>query len=101
MEKIDNILVAKSEFLWDDVGSWIALENQFSKDNKNNVCLGKTLLYEVSDTVVVGEAPNHLIAMIGVKDIVVVHTKEATLVCAKEHVQDIKKLLLQKKINEK
>jgi mannose-1-phosphate guanylyltransferase len=101
MEKIDNILVAKSEFLWDDVGSWIAVENHFSKDYKNNVCLGKTMLYEVSDTVVVGEDPNHLIAMIGVKDIVVVHTKEATLICAKEHVQDIKKLLLQNKINGK
>lgn len=92
MEKINNILVAKSDFTWDDVGSWIAIENHFPKDAFNNVCLGKTKLYDVVNSVVVG-SDDHVTALVGVRDIVVVRTAGATLVCAKNSVQDIKKLL--------
>jgi mannose-1-phosphate guanylyltransferase len=92
MEKINNILVVKSDFTWDDVGSWIAIENHFPKDTFGNVCLGKTKLYDVANSIVVG-SDNHITALVGVKDIVVVHTDGATLVCAKNSVQDVKKLL--------
>lgn len=92
MEKAGDILAAKSEFMWDDVGSWVALENHFPKDSGNNVCIGGTKLHEVSDSIVVG-TDDHVTALIGVKDVIVVHTKDATLVCAKNRVQDVKKLL--------
>lgn len=91
MEKIDDILVAESSFKWDDVGSWTSVANHFPSDRNNNVCIGKTLLHEVSDSIVVGE-DGHVVALVGVDDIVVVHTAGATLVCAKDRVEDIRKL---------
>lgn len=91
MEKIDDILVAESSFEWDDVGSWTSVANHFASDGNGNVCIGKTLLHEVSDSIVVGE-DGHITALIGVEDIVVVNTEYATLVCPKNRVQDIKKL---------
>ena len=91
MEKIDDIIVAESSFKWDDVGSWVSVGNHYPSDDKRNVCIGRTLLHEVSNSRVVGSNA-HVTALIGVNDIVVVHTGGATLVCAKDRVQDIKKL---------
>lgn len=92
MEKTADILVAQSRFVWDDVGSWVAIENHFPKDNCNNVCLGNAKLYDVADSIVVG-SDDRVTALLGVKDIVVVHTADATLICDKSRVQEIKKLL--------
>lgn len=91
MEKIDDILVAESSFKWDDVGSWTSVAKHFAADGNNNVCIGRTLLHETSDSIVVGPQ-GHITALIGVGDLVVVNTRRATLVCAKSSVQDIKKL---------
>lgn len=92
MEKARDVIVAKSGFVWDDVGSWLSASKYLTKDTSGNVEHGNTSFLDVSDSIVVG-TPGHLVAMIGVKDLVVVHTAEATLVCAKDRVQDIKKLL--------
>lgn len=92
MEKIRDILVVRADFAWDDVGSWTGLGNQFPADKSGNITVGKSALLEAKDSVVVSEN-DHLIAAIGVKDLVIVHTQKATLVCPKDRVQDIKRLL--------
>ena len=92
MEKASPILVAKSEFKWDDVGSWTAVANQFPRDAVGNTCLGRTALLDTRDTVIVSDG-DHLVATIGLDGLVVVQTPTATLVCAKNRVQDIKRLL--------
>ena len=92
MEKTKNILVAKSEFRWDDVGSWLAIPNHFSRDDDGNTRLGRTAVLGTSGSVVVsGDA--HLTAVVGLSDVVVVHTPEATLVCSKDRVGDLKALI--------
>lgn len=95
MEKINDIIVAEGSFLWDDVGSWISTAKYFSKDNANNVCIGATMLHDVSNSIVVGNDGN-VVALVGVDNLVVVRTKGATLVCAKDRVEDIKKLFIPK-----
>lgn len=92
MEKVRDILVVRADFAWDDVGSWTGLGNQFPADKNGNITVGKSALLEAKDSVVVSEN-DHLIAAIGVKDLVIVHTQKATLVCPKDRVQDIKRLL--------
>lgn len=92
MEKAQNILVAKSEFRWDDVGSWQAVANHFPRDNDGNTRLGRTALLDTTDSIVVSD-DTHVTAVVGLSDIVVVHTPTATLVCAKDKVQDVKKLV--------
>ncbi len=92
MEKTKNILVAKSSFKWDDVGSWQALPNHFPADEAGNIRLGKTAMLDSFGSIIVS-SENHLTAVIGLKDIVVVHTPNATLVCPRDKVQEIKRLV--------
>lgn len=92
MEKVRNIIMAKSEFLWDDVGSWLAIPRHFSRDDEGNTCLGRTALLDTANSIVVSE-DNHLAAVVGLTDVVVVHTATATLVCSKDKVQDVKRLV--------
>ena len=92
MEKAPNILVARSAFAWDDVGSWWAIPRHFPSDADGNACLGQTAVLDTRDSIVVSD-DNHLTALIGMKDVVVVHTAKATLVCPKDRVQDVKKLV--------
>ena len=92
MEKCWEILVARSEFDWDDVGTWNALSGHFTPDECGNTCLGRTATLDTDKSIIVSEG-DHLVATLGIRDLVVVHTDKATLVCAKDRVQDIKKLL--------
>ena len=92
MERVKNILVAESQFEWDDVGSWQALPNHFPADAAGNVCLGKTALMDAHDSIVVS-SDDHITALVGLSGVVVVHTPGATLVCPRERAQDVKKLV--------
>ena len=92
MEKTRKVVVARSAFKWDDVGSWTALPAHFPEDKAGNTCLGNTALMDTNDSIVVSE-DGHLTAVLGMEDVVVVQMSGATLVCAKNRVQDIKKLV--------
>ena len=92
MEKAKSILVAESLFKWDDVGSWQSIHGHFPADSFGNVCLGKTALKDVSGSIVVSSA-DHVTAVVGLSDVVVVHTSGATLVCSRARAQDVKKLV--------
>jgi mannose-1-phosphate guanylyltransferase len=93
MEKADNIVMARGEFSWDDVGSWTALENHFPRDAQGNIAAGDVAAHDSSGNIVVSH--ERLTALIGVKDLVVVQAEHVTLVCSRERAQDIKKLLEQ------
>ncbi len=92
MEKTNNIRVLSATFDWDDVGEWTALTRHLSPDSLGNVIKGLAKLLDAQDNIVVSNQ-DHLVAVLGVKDLVVVHTPDATLVCPKNRVQDIKKLV--------
>lgn len=91
MEKADNIVMARSNFTWDDVGSWAALEQHCRKDKNGNVIIGSGETLEARNNITVAE--DGLVALIGVRDLVVVRTGAATLICAKEKAQDVKKMV--------
>ena len=92
MEKADKVLVVESTFEWDDVGEWPAVERHNSPDEKGNTVRGTCLLREAKGNIVRTDG-NHLIALIGVEDLMVLHTEDATLVCPKSKAQDIKDLV--------
>ncbi|MEM7397149.1 MAG: sugar phosphate nucleotidyltransferase, partial [Verrucomicrobiota bacterium] len=93
MEPSQNILMAKGMYPWDDVGSWTALKNHFDETDDGNVVIGHAQTVDASNNVVVSK--DHLVALIGVDDLVVVHAEGATLVCTKEREQDVKKMVQQ------
>ncbi len=91
MEKSNNILMARGAFAWDDVGSWVALENHFEKDQAGNVMIGSCEQLDSTGNIVVSDG--RLTALLGVHDMVVVQAEGATLVCPKNMAQDVKKLV--------
>ncbi len=92
MEKSKAILVAECSFDWDDIGNWTALRNQISPDDNNNTVKGLHLGINTTDTIVYGDG-SHLVATVGVKDLIIVQTNDATLVCSSESSQRIKEIL--------
>lgn len=97
MEKAQNIYVYPSEFGWDDVGSWTALERINEKDSQQNVLNGNVINLDSKGCIVEGN--DKLIATIGVEDLIIVDTEDALLVCKKEQAQRIKELLAKLKSN--
>ncbi|HOE60371.1 MAG TPA: mannose-1-phosphate guanylyltransferase [Kiritimatiellia bacterium] len=91
MEHAPNILVARGEFGWDDVGSWPAVAGHFSADLAGNVVVGSCEPMESLNNIVVSE--NRLTALIGVSNLVVVQSDNATLICPQDRAEDVKKLL--------
>jgi len=91
MEKAKNIIVAAGTFTWDDVGSWPALENQFPQDQQNNTAIGDVELIHCSNNLIYSK--NHLTALIGVENLIVVQAEGVTLICPKDQAQNIKQLL--------
>ena len=92
MEKSTNVVVVPATFDWDDVGAWPAIAKHFTPDNHGNVLRGLALVEGGANNIVVS-TDGHLIGVVGVNDLVVVHTPEATLVCPKDKAQEIKALL--------
>ncbi len=91
LEKAGNILVAPGDFEWDDVGAWPALRNHFKPDGDGNITLGSVEVIDSRSNIVVSEG--RLTALIGVDDLVVAHSGNATLVCPANRAQDVKKMV--------
>ncbi|MBI3990662.1 MAG: mannose-1-phosphate guanylyltransferase [Candidatus Omnitrophica bacterium] len=92
MEKSDNVYICNVEFIWDDVGSWDALRRIIKPDKDGNVSTGKVIMLDTKDSILVSE-PGHLIATMGISDLIVIHTKTSTLVCPRACADNIKSLV--------
>jgi len=93
MEKARNVFVLPSEFGWSDVGSWDALWDISAKDARGNARTGEGLaILEDTDNSLVC-SPGKIVALVGVKDIIVVETKDAILICKRGRSQDVKKIV--------
>lgn len=92
MEHAQNVLTMKADIVWDDVGSWNALERIIDRDDDNNVLVGKTEILDTFETTVYNDSDG-IIACIGVSDLVVVRSADITFVVHKTRTADVKKLL--------
>ena len=94
MEKADRVNAIKLDCRWLDMGSFSALADIISSDKNNNIVVaGRSELLDCKNNIVVTEENNHLIALIGLEDMVVVHSPDATLVCHINQTQRLKELL--------
>ncbi|WFB35900.1 sugar phosphate nucleotidyltransferase [Kiritimatiellota bacterium B12222] len=91
MEKANNIVMARGEFAWDDVGSWPALENHFPQDDHGNTLMGNAEMLASDGNIVYSRG--RLTACVGVSDLIVVQAEGVTLVCAKDQAQSIKQMV--------
>jgi mannose-1-phosphate guanylyltransferase len=91
VEKTKNRAMVEARFGWSDIGSWQSLEEIYAKDKDGNICKAHAINYDARGSIIVGPK-DHLIATCGIKNLVIVHTKDATLVLEKGRAQEIKKL---------
>ena len=91
LEKEDSIYVLPGTFGWDDVGSWLSVGRMKQANDAGNVVAGNAMTVNVKNCIIEGE--DKLIAAIGVHDLVIVDTEDATLICAKDSTADIKKIV--------
>lgn len=91
MEKTDRACVVPLSAGWNDVGSWSSIWEVHDKDAAGNVVSGDVLLEDSRNCLVHGNGK--LVSVLGLDDIVVVETKDATMVAHKDRVQDVKKLV--------
>ncbi len=96
MEKAENIYTIPGTFGWDDVGSWLALERIKRSNEFGNIADGNIVTIDTRNCIIQGT--DKLIAAVGLKDLVIVDTKDATLICDREHTSDIKKVIENLKI---
>jgi mannose-1-phosphate guanylyltransferase / mannose-6-phosphate isomerase len=91
MEKTDSAVVVPLEAGWSDVGSWSALQDALPRDAEGNVATGDVLVEDSSGCYL--HSTSRLIGAVGLKDHVVVETKDAVLVAPRARVQDVKALV--------
>ncbi|MHC4989883.1 MAG: mannose-1-phosphate guanylyltransferase [Planctomycetota bacterium] len=77
---------------WVDVGSWPALAGTLEADDDGNRSSARTKHMGSSNVLVVSDDPDHLIATIGCRDLIVIHTADATLVCPADEAERVKTL---------
>jgi mannose-1-phosphate guanylyltransferase/mannose-6-phosphate isomerase len=95
MEKTDVAVVVPLDAGWSDVGSWSALADALPRDSEGNVTAGDVLTEDSSGCYL--HSTSRLVAAVGLRDHVVVETKDAVLVAPRDRVQDVKELVAELK----
>jgi mannose-1-phosphate guanylyltransferase/mannose-6-phosphate isomerase len=91
MEKTGDAAMVPLDAGWSDIGSWSALQDLMPRDSAGNSTEGDVLLHDCRSTYV--KAENRLVAAVGLDDVIIVETKDATLVASRDKSQDVKALV--------
>jgi mannose-1-phosphate guanylyltransferase/mannose-6-phosphate isomerase len=91
MEKTDRAAVVVGQFPWSDIGSWDALFDITPRDSAGNVLEGPVVTVDSNDCVV--HSHDRLTAVVGVKDLIVVHTSDAVMVVPRARAQEVRELV--------
>jgi mannose-1-phosphate guanylyltransferase len=100
LEHSDNTVVIPVSYPWSDVGSWKTLDEFLRTGGDENIFRGSGVSVDSSGCLVFGD--KRVIALVGVKDLVVVDSENGILILDKEKSQDVKKVAeeLSKKIKD-
>ena len=95
-EKADRVAVIPADIGWNDVGSWERLAEVLESAGKHdadtgNVVVGHYIGVDTRGSLIY--SPDRLIATIGMEDIIVIDTPDATLICPKSRSEDVKKIV--------
>lgn len=87
-----SVCVVPMAVSWKDVGSWPSYSGALDADAHGNRCNARTLGLDSRNNVIVSDDPSHMIAAVGVEGLIIVHTRDATLVCRAEDAERVKEL---------
>ena len=94
MERYPDVAVIEAPFQWDDVGSWQAIGRLTEPDEQGNCVRGKYLPIQSQRMIVMGKE-DHLLVTIGMHDMIVVHTDNATLIAPKQEEERVREVVKQ------
>ena len=94
MEKAQNVLMVELACQWLDVGSWPSLETVIPLDADGNaVVAARAAVIDSNRNILYSDDDEHLLAVVGMDDCIIVHARDATLVCNKSDAQRLKELV--------
>lgn len=88
LERAEHVAVVRATFPWSDVGSWAAVADLWRNGDAANAVRGLAVLLDSAGCIV--DAGSRLVALVGAKDLVVVDTPDAVLVCPTDRAQDVR-----------
>jgi len=92
MEKVgSDAYVIKADFKWNDLGSWDALYDILPKNKEGNVVRGEGMVLNGKDNFI--HSQDHFTAVVGLENVVIVHTDDVTLVVHKDKVEEVKSMV--------
>jgi len=84
--------VLQANFNWNDVGSWDEVHRMLPKDERNNaLCGGDHAMLDSSGCLI--DVAGKTVAAVGIRDVIVVETEDALLLCARDSAQKVKDLV--------
>jgi len=92
MEHAADVAVIEAPFTWDDVGTWQAVARLAGSDSEQNTVSGRHLGLDTQGSII-RTSEDHLVATVGVDDLIVVHTPDATLVANRGDEESIRKIV--------
>jgi mannose-1-phosphate guanylyltransferase len=92
MEQAKDVVVIEAPFAWDDVGTWQAVSRLAPADAEGNTIAGRHLGIDTKGSIIRTDE-KHLVATVGVSDLIVVHTPDATLVANRLDEESIRKIV--------
>lgn len=91
MEKSSSVYTIKSDFGWNDVGSWDEIYNISEKDSEGNVKKGRTVTINSKNNLIIND--QKIAALIGVEDLLVIDTDNGLLICKRGDSQSVKEVV--------
>jgi mannose-1-phosphate guanylyltransferase/mannose-6-phosphate isomerase len=91
MEKSNNVVVVPLDAQWSDIGSWSALYDIGTKDGNGNVIKGDVMAQDTTNTYI--NANHHMVVTIGVDNLIVVDTPDATFISTQDKAQEVKNIV--------
>ena len=91
MEKSALVYTIPSKIGWSDVGSWDSLYEIGSRDAEGNLNRGDVMAFDTSGSLLVGSGK--MLAVTGMKDVIVVDAEDALLICPRGESQDVRKIV--------
>ncbi|MFC1687415.1 mannose-1-phosphate guanylyltransferase [Patescibacteria group bacterium] len=92
MEKLTKMLVIPASLGWADIGHWRTVQEMLESGYDGNTVRGHHVGLDTSDSLIFNMT-DQLVATAGVKNVIVINTDDAVLVCDREHAQDVKKIV--------
>jgi mannose-1-phosphate guanylyltransferase len=94
MEHATDVAVIEAPFEWDDLGGWQSLARLAGCDENGNTFIGRHVALNTTGSIVRTD-DQHLVVTLGLKDTIVIHTPNATLVANKHDEEQIRKVVKQ------